>query len=575
MRETGSRGFLSCLIFASMIVGTGITFPDRAFAALGDCSQPVTNGSAPVATDCLFILTVAVGLDACDPQCICSPTGSSTTVAADALACLIKAAGEAVVLDCPCGTVTTTTAPSTTTSTTTTLAVSSDCPDTLTATTFARIGRSCDDDADCPAGTCDHALARCRTATELDFGWSGLGHDMDIHDSETLLLRLACGEKPPCGVCSIEGIDPANRLCRCAGDNRAICDEPFVADQDDCGGDICTCYQGPPLPVSAGNTPACFIQRLASDISGTVDVDGGALAIHSPLITQYYVGDSLIWPCSYCANDTVIADGIRDGVCVVGRNAGMDCDVDATNTTFPAPGGDGHSLDCFPDVGKNKSGAGLLTNYSLSTGAASLSANVDCSFFGLPFSCHCGVCSSNSGLACQSNADCEMAAAGTCGKRGTFDPKPNGCAGAMQCTAATDGDATCDEGPLDAYCDGLVRSDGRGFIQCLTNADCDPSVIGVNAGECALTHPRECFLPTIEAQGVPDPDTPVAAALYCAGPSSGAGFNAAWGIVGPARLVTQLQTRKLCGGSLGAPYVSGVGCRASTQQYRTIASFPR
>ena len=32
-----------------------------AVAGLGDCSQPVTNGVAPTATDCLFVLQAAVG----------------------------------------------------------------------------------------------------------------------------------------------------------------------------------------------------------------------------------------------------------------------------------------------------------------------------------------------------------------------------------------------------------------------------------------------------------------------------------------------------------------------------------
>ena len=87
----------------------------------GRCSQPVTTGATPTATDCLFILRSAVGTLTCDFDCICAPKGSLPIVATDALVCLKKATGVAVPLDCPCGTATTTTtAPATTTTITTT-----------------------------------------------------------------------------------------------------------------------------------------------------------------------------------------------------------------------------------------------------------------------------------------------------------------------------------------------------------------------------------------------------------------------------------------------------------------------
>jgi hypothetical protein len=37
---------------------------------LGDGSQPVSAGAGPVATDCLYILRVAVDLDSCTPDCM-------------------------------------------------------------------------------------------------------------------------------------------------------------------------------------------------------------------------------------------------------------------------------------------------------------------------------------------------------------------------------------------------------------------------------------------------------------------------------------------------------------------------
>ena len=81
-----------------------------ASGAQGDCGQPVSSGTSPVASDCLFILRVAVGLQLCTPQtCVCDPGGDGSTTANDALLCLKKVVGEAVTLSCPCTTTTSTT----------------------------------------------------------------------------------------------------------------------------------------------------------------------------------------------------------------------------------------------------------------------------------------------------------------------------------------------------------------------------------------------------------------------------------------------------------------------------------
>ena len=83
--------------------------PQTAIGAQGDCGQPVSNGAAPIASDCLFILQVAVGLQACTPEpCVCDPTGDGGNTASDALTCLKRAVGEPIELLCPCDTTTTT-----------------------------------------------------------------------------------------------------------------------------------------------------------------------------------------------------------------------------------------------------------------------------------------------------------------------------------------------------------------------------------------------------------------------------------------------------------------------------------
>jgi hypothetical protein len=90
-------------------------------AAVGDCSQPQTNGDAPTATDCLAILGVAAGIGTCDPfpPCVCAPKGSLPTTATDSLVCLGAAIAGSAPRTCPCESPTTTTVRPTTTSTTT------------------------------------------------------------------------------------------------------------------------------------------------------------------------------------------------------------------------------------------------------------------------------------------------------------------------------------------------------------------------------------------------------------------------------------------------------------------------
>ena len=68
----------------------------------GNCSQPSSSGASPVASDCLFVLRVAVGSESCDPACACAPTGTLPVKASDALLCLRHSVGQEVSLLCPC-----------------------------------------------------------------------------------------------------------------------------------------------------------------------------------------------------------------------------------------------------------------------------------------------------------------------------------------------------------------------------------------------------------------------------------------------------------------------------------------
>ena len=68
--------------------------------ASGTCGQPLSKGSRPTASDCLFILKAAVGGLPCD-LCTCDVDGSGRVTATDALLCLKVAVGQSLPLDCP------------------------------------------------------------------------------------------------------------------------------------------------------------------------------------------------------------------------------------------------------------------------------------------------------------------------------------------------------------------------------------------------------------------------------------------------------------------------------------------
>jgi hypothetical protein len=104
----------SLLTGPSWRVALGVFFlmvffsPSLAHADLGDCAQPVTTGSEPAVTDCLFILQSAVGLTQCEPECICDVDGSAAVSVVDAQLCLALVTGQGVASACPCETPTTT-----------------------------------------------------------------------------------------------------------------------------------------------------------------------------------------------------------------------------------------------------------------------------------------------------------------------------------------------------------------------------------------------------------------------------------------------------------------------------------
>ncbi|MFN2377932.1 MAG: hypothetical protein ABR538_15465, partial [Candidatus Binatia bacterium] len=405
---------------------------------------------------------------------------------------------------------------------------------------------------------CDSAVGLCRTATDYDLGWTGLGHDGDLNDGSRLRVRVDCdASDAPCGECTVEGIDPSAGNCRCSNDSRVRCDEPFSPDADDCpAASECQCFDGPPLPLSIGGTPFCFVHRLAADVGGTVDVDSGASSLAVSMRVGVYTGSTATSPCPICGGrcsndagalcvteddceqggtctlDPAAGDGNAGGFCVGGRSDGLSCDVDAANTSFPARpgerGGAGYSLDCFPGIGLNVSGQGLAVHYAETTGGSNLASGVSCGGAFSGFSCPCRLCSGDTSVACNtheecagfegncslgatfrclSNTDCQDLDVGPCipvgAQKRCSKKTTKTCLSDAECLGETAGDCNpsrCSSSSNGAaapnQCDDLECSDiGDGTGKCTTGPDalfCDGVVKANGSGVLACTHNEDC-----------------------------------------------------------------------------------
>jgi len=532
-------------VFCTVLAAALIAFEDSpARAAAGVCAHPVTGSAAATASDALLALRASVGLVSCN-VCVCDVDNSGSVNAADALKILQEAVGLSATNDCPACDL-----------------QGLACPAVVQFALLAKIRGACSTNADCPAfSACDTSVGRCRTVTESNVGWTGFAHHGDIDDPIPSRFFLDCDGPAPCGQCTITGHDPSLHNCRCINDNRTACFTVAGPDQENCGGEMCVCYFGPPMPLSAGNVPTCVLNSLADNPTGTGDVDLGIGMVHLHLAEKVFLGLSLTQPCPLCVNDPHPADGVREGTCVGGLNDTQSCDQQAYNSTFPPPTGALYSLDCFPEAGANITGPGLLIPIDLTTGRSELRAEVPCTSDGpgSEISCPCHVCSGDDKIACNRDADCSAAGAGTCSAIGNgASPAPNECID-NQCAASDGQESTCATGPDDTWCDLLVRADGRGLIACATNADCSPLNIGVDAGNCTISERRSCLPDPIVTSGHAHPVVPVAAGTFCSPPTSSAGVNQAVGLPGPGSLILQTAVSMYCKSDPNVQYTPGTG----------------
>lgn len=380
-------------------------------------------------------------------------------------------------------------------------------------------------------------------STRLESGWNGIGHGQDIvHDYATSVGVTCPNSSPPCGDCTIDGIDPAGEqttaFTRCKQDATIPCSNPFGIDPDCPGTQECSYYLGPPGPLSASNTPTCGLFRLEQDITGTLDPDTGEGEQNVVLRAVIHTGIALNKPCPVCVGDETPQDGIQDGLCDGGTRDGLGCDVQGFDATF-APG-EGVSLDCTPGALQNITGQGLLLDISLTTGSDSLPFALSCDFPLNGFDCACAVCTGDASQACNSDAECAATLTGTCTSGGGGVPRqPNACSD-LTCTDVGGGLGQCADGPDVMACDGAIRANGDGFVLCSDDSECEVGAIGFDAGTCTQVQPRPCFLDPVTAAGAPDPDQTVMISTFCVPPTSSSGVNAATGLPGPSRTEVEL-----------------------------------
>ena len=107
-------------------------------AAVGACGMPVSAGTTPTASDALFTLRVAVGLESC-PNSVCDVDADCRVTASDALRILRRAVGLPDPFDCA-GACTTTVPVTTTTVVAPTTSTSAMAPTTSSSSTSSSLG---------------------------------------------------------------------------------------------------------------------------------------------------------------------------------------------------------------------------------------------------------------------------------------------------------------------------------------------------------------------------------------------------------------------------------------------------
>jgi len=364
---------------------------------------------------------------------------------------------------------------------------------------------------------------------EIDSGFTGFYHNRELVG---YLLNVAIDTascdgttQPTCGECALQALLPnaGGSNERCVGDTSLVCN----ADSDCGGAGPCRFFATPPLAVSGGGIGVCLTNEITANISGTVNIEAGRMAIDVPQKTTIHLGSN-DEPCPVCLGDTTPNDGVPDGTCAAGARVGLTCDTNAESVSYGAT-----SFDCAPS---NAIGTLVLDSdpIRISTESADATrtlttASPTCTALGFSsFRCLCGTCTT--GEPCSADSDCP--AAGTCTGTSGTPTKPNTCF-STSCTAGE-----CTTGPLDGTC-GPVET----FRLCLAATDCP------FPGDTCTFQPRSCFSDngvlggSVTVPVAADPlgsssntISPSTGALFCAPSSGGAAVDAQGGLPALTRL---------------------------------------
>ncbi len=410
------------------------------------------------------------------------------------------------------------------------------------------------------------------TGSRVDAGWSGLAHDMPVV-GYAFRIGLSCGpSSPPCGSCTITGLEPnaGGNNQRCTNDTSIIC--TTATEVVDCGGPgLCRFFLGPPTGVATGGVTTCYTSEVTGPVTGTANVDTGALSPDVPLRVALYTGTLIDNPCSRCMNDPSQNDNVRGGTCDSGPRAGLACDANAT-AEYPDFGST--SFDC-PSNPLSKISEFVLGTVSFSTATTTRTLSTASPTCGgdLAFRCFCDTCNNGNQEACQDNTDCpnppgpidaicggrrclggpNAGAActapsecpmGFCGRPGE-PSKPNGCQDdtvtfGPECldTLPVDGQGECAVGPIDNTC---TLTSGHPQRGCLDDDDC-----GGALNTCQSAN-RKCYVDlgavgaSVSVSGVATPpvgntsDPTELSFLTCLAPTSAGVVNNVGGFPGLAR----------------------------------------
>ena len=157
--------------------------------------------------------------------------------------------------------------------------------------------------------------------TLLDRGWNGVAHAQPITTGGEVTYAVACdGDRTAVRELRPEWPDRQHAARRAP--QSALQRRPFRsraralrAASSDCGGPLGTCefYLGPPLSLSAGGVGTCVLNQFAGPVTGTADIESGAMATDADGTRRRSAAPSVDRPCPICITDTTANDGVSDG----------------------------------------------------------------------------------------------------------------------------------------------------------------------------------------------------------------------------------------------------------------------